>query len=326
MVHWNNSVPFLSNWGYKAKLLYLSGSWPDGWMTDYDGINRQPHYPPGLALLCAHFYLGAGWVADYAVRVLPPIFLAGACAALLGGRVSGPVAWSWAMVPMVVAGFLDTPAMKLMAAFYAEPMLALFLCLAMARLRGCASPRQVGIWFWLLLAGAAWIKLEGAVLYLVALLAMPLLDAETRKNPRASLRVWIPGWLVGLVLVAPWWAYAWMARAPAGDMPGQPWDFQRFLVLGHAMLGRAMPGFPNAAGFGWLLPALLVATLVFRDWPRVFGLLLVLAFLAGILATGTFSPEPVDWFVRALPRLLWIPGILCLAALLPPPPAKPARS
>ena len=84
--------------------------------------------------------------------------------------------------------------------FYAEPLLALCLCLALADVTGRESPGEVGLSFWLLLAGAAWVKPEGAAVFALAAVALPLLVWRQGRDGRAALRQVCLARVVGLVL------------------------------------------------------------------------------------------------------------------------------
>ena len=124
----------LGVYGGKAKLWFLCGGLPDGFMASDGGAVLQPAYPPGLtALAYLHFVLSGG-CGDRLVQLLV-VFAAGLlCLVLTSGARS-----LRALLPAAL--FCVSPvAVRLTSGFNAEPFAALLLVLGWRTMRGGRLP------------------------------------------------------------------------------------------------------------------------------------------------------------------------------------------
>jgi hypothetical protein len=312
----NDSPAALTNWGYKAKLIHLLNDWPEGWHSIYDGPNRQTHYPPGFAFLCAVFYQGADQVSEFAVRCLPPLLLAGSFAVAVAMVIRRCGRMAWLLVPGLLGAWMNAGGITTVSAFYAEPLLAMALLLALARLNPRVHDAGADLIFWLLLAAAAWTKPEGLFFYAMALGLLPWLAWQSGGGWASARKAFLRGVVVGAVAIAPWWLHV-IWQSPESSRSEWAWDPERLHALLAAMREHLLPRWHSEAVLGWLaLPALAVGCWK-RDRMSLIALALGFGYLAAVLLKGAISNAPVEHFVIAMARVLWLPGILFAIAMIP---------
>ena len=321
------SAPAVCNWAYKTKLLAGYGTWPTGWFDVYDGTNRQAHYPPGFAVVGAWFHTGAGRVADHAVRLLPALLLA-ACCGLCVACAAARRGWHAGMAGLAllcVACFVNPASVMLAQYFYAEPLLALFVCLALADVTGRRHASGVGGSFWLLLAGAAWVKPEGVALFALAAVALPFLAWKGGGGWRGA---WCQArWAgaVGMLAVAPWWAYVALAGGLGGE-GGGAMDWGRLAALWPEVGRQLWPGWRDGSLVGWVLVPALAMALMRRDWRSGLCLFLAGGLVLGACAQMVFSSVSLEMYFQVFPRIFWLPAVVALFACFPPPEFTSASS
>ncbi len=299
------SLAGIGIWGFKAKLFFLSGGIPDGFWTDAVFCHAQPTYPLGFPLVALWCYVWLGGVNDHVVQLLPVLFLSASILLMIRESL-GRGRWGWAAGALALALYLSPQCWDTAKLFYAEPMMLFLLLIGLKRL----DEDPDGWTGWLLLAAAAWVKNEGALVILAAVFSHGVVALRKRRLVRGA--PWAAP-VTALALAAIWPVFVSMKGA---SLPDFGWD--GMAQARHGLVAAA-DGFREMAlrdghAYAWLwliAPVLLVMrrrVLGTRDW---FLLIFALVFTAASLGLYAFSrSSELAWHVStSLNRLLLVPTL-----------------
>jgi hypothetical protein len=283
-------------------------------MREYDGPNRQAGYPPGFPLLCANYYTGVGRVADWSVRALPPLLLGLTFHEVLKsvGKAGASPAARVALALLGLACFLNPVTVLMSDSFYAEPMLGFFIALAAGCLGTVDRAAETPWFFWMAMAGAAWVKPEGLVALGTAVLMLPLGAWLADRDGHGAKRLLVQATITSAFAFG-WYAWANL-KGPGGEsMGGWPTERAESVIR---EIGRAVVSDWRSTGvLVWVLPPLLFRFARRFDWRALVLLGMALALISGSILRMIFSASEITYYVEALPRIFWLPGLLCLLAL-----------
>jgi hypothetical protein len=192
-------------------------------------------------------------------------------------------------------------------------MLGLFLVVAAAELGKAGRPGETRGSFWLALAGAAWVKPEGLVVLSVAAVLLPVWCRVAGRDWASGKRL-AGHALLAAVMVVPW--YLWAHAQGGGSVAG--WNKERAEMMSKTLVSVIFSDWRATGILVWMILPLLYRMSRGADWRAgVFAVMAASLLLGAIARMLSSSADPL-LYVEALPRIFWLPGLLCFLAVCSP--------
>ncbi len=291
----------------------------------------NPSAPAYSTLLITWLYGWMGGADDYVIRWVPPLFgvmlILYIIWYLMNRGVSLAQSFFFALMFSTSGTFIHV-----CTEFYAEPLLLLQATVGFTLLRDYLQNSQrkeiLSLAFWLI-AGTAWIKLEGAIFYSVAFLVMSFLTPKRQQLPVSFVRLKDVVWVVlpAVLFVMPWQIFRsllglWPEDFVKNPLAAVTWDRLEYFGRAFLFLLKGMfldIRYSGFAGILFLVGIFLVDRSVRRSTSSRFWIWsafgLILSFAMVFFFTLHEKRDAFEWHLLAAYRLLLLPMVIAVVCV-----------
>lgn len=316
-----SASPGQAVWGCKAMVIYKEAGIPVSLFTDITEPYTQQSYPLGYPLLLAWCHMCMGEFNDHLIKLVPALISVLVFLTLYSIFANESLSRTKSLLlSLLFSGNYIFIACS--TTLYADNLLLLYtiqgfyLIYVYLKNRRNADCLYLGLF---LLAGGAWIKNEGLLYFLLAVLCILILDFGKPRR-REILRTYIPAIFISTaVCILPWLMFRYYLEIALYDfafsMGLQLSTAEIFGILKQSAL-RALSNMFVRVGDNCGVWYALIFVLAFygkkiaQNKALLFPLMITFSAILFFILIFVFSTRPPDWHLRSIQRIFLIPTAL----------------